>query len=75
MNAVDWLMEAVRAGAERQLRGWPSPRSRTGESAQGLIEYALLIVFIAIAVITAVTVLGHGTSNLFSNITNALNSH
>lgn len=75
MNAVDWLTEAVRAGVERQLRGWPSPRTRTGEAAQGLIEYALLIVFIAIGAVVALTLLGHGTSNLYSNITNTLNSH
>jgi pilus assembly protein Flp/PilA len=42
------------------------------EDGQGLVEYALIVVLIAIAVLIALQVLGHSTNNLFSNISNGL---
>lgn len=42
------------------------------EKAQGLIEYALIILLIAIAVITVLTLLGGQIGNVFTNITNEL---
>ena len=41
---------------------------------QGLVEYALILVLIAIVVIIALTVLGQKTNNVFSTIGNAINS-
>lgn len=35
---------------------------------QGLVEYAVIILLIAIAVIVLVTLFGRGVGNLFSNI-------
>lgn len=38
------------------------------ERGQGLVEYALILVLIAVVTITAITTLGHKTENVFSNI-------
>jgi pilus assembly protein Flp/PilA len=42
------------------------------EKAQGLIEYALIILLIAIAVITVLGLLGGNINNVFNNITTRL---
>ena len=42
------------------------------EEAQGLVEYALIIVLIAIVVIVALTALGGQVDAIFQSITNAL---
>ena len=39
---------------------------------QGLVEYALILVLIAIVVITGIQTLGNTTSSVFSNVTNEL---
>ncbi|MFQ5406804.1 MAG: Flp family type IVb pilin [Anaerolineales bacterium] len=39
------------------------------EVGQGLLEYGLLIVIVAILVLALVLFFGQGTGNLFSNIT------
>lgn len=44
------------------------------ESGQGLVEYALILVLIAIVVIAALTFLGKQVSTVFSNIANSLNA-
>ena len=42
------------------------------EEGQGLVEYALIIVLVAIAVITLLTTLGGDIGNVFSNISSTL---
>ena len=42
------------------------------EKGQGLVEYALIIVLIAIVVIAALTLLGPQIGNVFNKITNEL---
>ncbi len=42
------------------------------EKGQGLVEYALIIVLIAIVVIAALTLLGPQIGNVFNRITNEL---
>jgi pilus assembly protein Flp/PilA len=44
------------------------------EEGQGLVEYALILVLIAIAVIAAMTLLGGKVNNTFNNIQNRLGS-
>jgi pilus assembly protein Flp/PilA len=44
------------------------------EGGQGMVEYALILMLIALVLIIVVTVLGGQTSNLYSNISNGLNS-
>ena len=45
------------------------PRARSG---QGLVEYGLIIVLIAIAVITLIALLGGQVANVYSRITTSL---
>ncbi len=47
---------------------------REDESGQGLVEYALILVLIAIVVIAALTFLGGEVSTVFSNIARSLNA-
>ncbi|HEY0734165.1 MAG TPA: Flp family type IVb pilin [Herpetosiphonaceae bacterium] len=43
------------------------------EEGQGLVEYALILVLIAIVVIAVLTVLGGKVSSVFETISNSLN--
>jgi len=43
------------------------------EKGQGLVEYALILVLIAIVVIAALSLLGPQIGNIFSEISNNLN--
>jgi Flp pilus assembly pilin Flp len=45
---------------------------RSDERGQGMVEYAFILVLIAMAVLVAVQVLGHSTNTLYSNISNGL---
>jgi Flp pilus assembly pilin Flp len=49
-----------------------TPQRRRGERGQGLIEYAFILILIAITLIIALQVLGTQTSTLFSNIQNGI---
>ena len=42
------------------------------EKGQGLVEYALILVLVAIVVIAALTILGPIIGNIFSEINNSL---
>ncbi|MGH7609349.1 MAG: Flp family type IVb pilin [Candidatus Dormibacteria bacterium] len=42
------------------------------EEGQGMVEYALILVLIAIVVIAILTIVGHKVSTVFSNINNGL---
>ncbi len=44
------------------------------EKGQGLVEYALILVLVAIVVIAALMILGPVIGNTFSTINNSLNS-
>jgi len=46
----------------------PEGRAQAG---QGMVEYALIIVLVAVGALIALQVLGHATNNLYSNITNS----
>ncbi len=49
---------------------WNGPK----EQAQGLVEYALILVLVAIVVIAALLILGPMIGNTFSAINSSLNS-
>jgi pilus assembly protein Flp/PilA len=55
----DWLRAAYR---------------RDDERGQGMVEYALILVLIAIVVIVALQVAGQQVNNVFSNVNNGLAS-
>jgi pilus assembly protein Flp/PilA len=59
------MLEFVRA-----LAGLYLPEEREG---QGLVEYALIIVLVSIAVIVVLTLLGGAIGSVFSQITDSLN--
>ncbi len=42
------------------------------EEGQGLVEYALILVFVAIVVIAILTILGPQIANIFSRITSGM---
>ncbi len=44
------------------------------EEGQGLVEYALILVLVAIVVIAILTLLGPQIANVFSRVTNGLDS-
>jgi len=41
------------------------------EEGQGLVEYALIIMFVALIVVGGVALLGNNVTNFFSNFVNA----
>lgn len=47
---------------------------RRDERGQGMVEYALILVLIAMVVIVVLTVLGNQVNNAFSNVSNGLNN-
>ena len=47
----------------------PPPEDEEG---QGLVEYALILVFVAVVLILLLTILGPGIRNVYQNIINAL---
>ena len=44
------------------------------EEGQGLVEYALILVLVAVVVIAILTLLGPQIGNVFSQVTNALSA-
>ena len=56
----------------------PSPSvgrtRRRDERGQGMVEYALIIVLIAIVVIVLLQVVGQQVNNVFSNVSNGLSA-
>ncbi len=44
------------------------------EEGQGLVEYALILVLVAVVVIAILTLLGPQVANVFSKITNGLST-
>ena len=47
-------------------------RLRRADHGQGMVEYALILMIITVALIIIVTMIGQQTSNMFSNVSNGL---
>ena len=45
---------------------------RKSQRGQGMVEYALILLLIVLVLILLVTLLGHQTSNLYSDVQNSL---
>ncbi len=54
------------------LRRQPSMQRWT--RGQGLVEYALLLIFVAVVLVALLTILGPGISNVYENIIDHLES-
>ena len=52
--------------------GWQRLLSANEERGQGMVEYALILVLIAIVVIAVLTVVGKKVNNSFSNVSKGL---
>jgi pilus assembly protein Flp/PilA len=61
------MTELLRAVLSR----WQAALGRSLQ-AQGLVEYALILMFVAIAVLVILSLLGPAIGNIFSNIVNQL---
>jgi pilus assembly protein Flp/PilA len=64
------------ARMSRVARRWLQPgalwRGRRRERAQGMVEYALTLMLMALVVIVLLSIVGAQTNNVFSNINNGL---
>jgi pilus assembly protein Flp/PilA len=47
---------------------WLLAHTRESMRGQGLVEYALLIIFVAVVLIALLTILGPGIQDIFQNI-------
>jgi pilus assembly protein Flp/PilA len=47
-------------------------RGRPDQRGQSMVEYALVLVLIAVVVLVLLNVVGHQVNNLYSNISNGL---
>ncbi len=59
----------VQAWTGRWIERWDAHRRETG---QGMVEYALILVLIAMVVIVMLTFMGKDVNNAFSNVNNGL---
>jgi Flp pilus assembly pilin Flp len=59
-------MDLIEAG--RQLAQYVQARTRALEGGSSIIEYALLVMLIAVVCILAITFLGHATSGRISSV-------
>ena len=62
-NGPMHLVELIRRRVERMIRS---------ERGQGMVEYALILVLIAVVVIEVLIVLGNQVQNVFCNISGAM---
>jgi pilus assembly protein Flp/PilA len=57
----------------KHWRQWLMHRQiQAAEIGQGLVEYALILIFVAVVLIAILTVLSPGLVNIYENIYNAL---
>ena len=71
MGIVNWLLVSVSHGARMAIRLLAARSGRVGLSStqgQGLVEYALILVLVAVVVIGVLTTLGGRTSQVFDQI-------
>jgi pilus assembly protein Flp/PilA len=47
-------------------------RARSNEEGQGMVEYAMILVFIAVLVILVLAFIGQQVNNVFSNVSTGL---
>lgn len=56
------------AAARARLAGFAGTMVYRGQAGQGYVEYALILVLMAMVVLGMLSVVGHETNNVFSNV-------
>ena len=75
MTDADDMIPAFMQASMASLRAMLSPADgRDDERGQGLVEYGLILVLIAVVVIVVLGVVGQQVNNVFSNVSNGLNA-
>ena len=64
-------VENILVRVSEAVRRFLSPDRR--EDGQGMVEYALILVLIAVVVIIVLSTVGRQVKNVFSNVSNGLN--
>jgi pilus assembly protein Flp/PilA len=59
------------ASFRSRLLGW-LPDTGDDESGQGMVEYAFILVLIALVVVVTLIIVGNQTKNLWTNVGNAV---
>jgi Flp pilus assembly pilin Flp len=65
-------MQAAAVMVDTEAEETSNAVRRRGERGQGMVEYAFILLLVAIVVLISVVVLGKTTSNLYSNISSGL---
>ncbi|MGH7697893.1 MAG: hypothetical protein ACRENV_04350 [Candidatus Dormibacteria bacterium] len=76
-NPIKGLRRRLGHGAQRaRVRAWAYPvrRVRSGSPGQGMVEYSLVLLLVAMVVLVIFVVMGHRVSDLYSNISNGVNT-
>jgi len=71
MDIINWLLVLVSHGtriAVRLIAVWHGRQRLLAAQGQGLVEYALILVLVAVVVIGILTTLGGRTSQVFDHI-------
>jgi pilus assembly protein Flp/PilA len=69
------MIPAFMQASVASLRAMLAPADRRDDQrGQGLVEYGLILILIAIVVIVVLGVVGQQTNNVFSNVSNGLNA-
>jgi pilus assembly protein Flp/PilA len=75
LTDADDMIPAFMQASMASLRAMLSPADgRDDERGQGLVEYGLILVLIAVVVIVVLGVVGQQVNNVFSNVSNGLNA-
>ena len=74
MSSYDWLSthrlrDAARRLAMMGLRGLSLPSREEGQT---LVEYAMILVMVAVVVVAVVGTLGHTIKSVFSNVASSI---
>jgi pilus assembly protein Flp/PilA len=68
------LKRRAKSLARRATGVWLSRRLRSGSPGQGMVEYSLILMLIAIVVVVIFVIVGHRVSDIYSNINNGFAS-
>jgi pilus assembly protein Flp/PilA len=71
-NALEFYVDKLERSQEIVILDGGGSMYLPREEGQGLVEYALILVLVAVVVIAILTLLGPQVANIFSQVTNGL---